>query len=191
MATERNETSRFLLKTASLKLGTDDPLGKENLMGSIATFTNLNLRTIVGFDMYEKYDTFNLNIEYIANGKSTDGYLNDLLIPYVDIQVSGLNFINSTYNFALKSTTNICTMCVYEFPSSSTSTGDPWNQSHLINYTNLTGADFAKPNGENFDLTISFATLDTGKNETVVSLKSFPDMNYMFVITGVKRKKPH
>jgi hypothetical protein len=79
-----------------------DPLsstqvGSSNNIRSLYSWNNLNLRTILG-DMYDKYTSFNLCLEYIGTSypiipnstTNTDNLA-------INIKMTGFNFINSTY----------------------------------------------------------------------------------------------
>ena len=174
-----NRTARVLLRTDLLALDTTNAYGTSNAMATIVTFTNLNLKTIMGFEMYEAFDTFNLSIENISNAGKPDTYLNTTNDPYAEIRLSGLNFLNSTYDHNTNCLANRTSMCIYEFPPVST-------YYNSIRYVNLAGSDFAK-SSDIIDLTISLVQPSNGLE--VINIASYPDMSYMFVIRGVTKSR--
>lgn len=173
-----NRTARLLLKTKFLALEFSNAYGISNSMATTVTFTNLNLKTIMGFEMYEAFDTFNLSIENISNAGKADVYMNSTNDPYAEIQLSGLNFLNSTYDHKTNNLTNKTSMCIYEFPP----TPSLYNS---IRYVNLAGSDFAKTS-EVIDLTISLVQ-PSNSLEVMTAISSYPDMSYMFVIRGITK----
>jgi hypothetical protein len=90
---------------ASLVLRTDDAVSNNVLTSH--TWNNINLRTLMGNDMYDKYDLFMLKpilIATAANPPSIWGNSTDDRITVLNIQ--GLPFVNNTYNVSTLTTTS-------------------------------------------------------------------------------------
>lgn len=86
------------------------------------TFKNVNLRAIVGNDIFDKYDYFNIRIAGMV------AYMNNLplmLLGTVDgtsymcvrVFMSGPNFINNTYDIKRKTNTGSCCIAYYNLNS--------------------------------------------------------------------------
>lgn len=142
-------------------------------------FLNINLRTIIGNDMFNKYDTFNISLQSIFSGATSSTYLNQNADSFVNIVMSGLPFLNSTYDYITKNNTSETHLVTYEFPLKA-----DFTQSNVFYYTNKHSgsADFQRPSG-NVDINIRLASVIT--NEKAFSLNPFPQMNFFFTITGV------
>ena len=82
------------------------------------TFYNVNLKTIIGNDIYEKYDYFNIRISgLIATGSIVPLMLGGTLdgTSYLCLKVflSGLNFINNTYDTRTQTNSGSCCINYY------------------------------------------------------------------------------
>ena len=70
------------------------------------TWKNINLRMLMGNDIYDKYETFNLYLYQITQGQGlSPGNTSSGSNGCVDIKIKGLSFLNNTYN----TTTNLNT----------------------------------------------------------------------------------
>ena len=84
------------------------------------TWNNINLRTVLG-DMYDKYDTFNLCLNTVSTAIAGGiGAPNDN--TNVTMLLSGLPFINQTYNTAYLSNTSQTVLCTFQFVQNATTT---------------------------------------------------------------------
>lgn len=121
------------------------------------TFYNVNLRGIVGNDIFDKYDYFNVRISgivaYMAN-------LPLMLLGTIDgtsymccrVFLSGLNFINNTYNIKNKTNTGSCCIAYYNLNSNSSSPNQALSFDESYIYT--------IKKTECFNLTFSYLTMD-------------------------------
>ena len=100
-------------RTASLVLNsyaaTSTNTGKTSL-----TWSNINLRTLLG-DMFDKYETFNLCLNTIHTGLPPAIFTTTADDANVIMKVSGIPFINNTYNTGTKTNTNSSVICTYQF----------------------------------------------------------------------------
>jgi len=93
--------------------------GSMNSKSSSITWNNINLRVLLG-DMYDKYDVFNICLNTISTSQANtiDAYPDS---RNVNIKISGLPFINQTYNVKTGSNSNSTTIATFNFvPSNST-----------------------------------------------------------------------
>lgn len=147
-----------LVENASLVLRTFDILqnntvaATDNAIGTIAgnnayiTWKNINLRQVIGQNMYEKYDKFNLCLSCYAMRPPANvvqtAYRN------ASIWISGLNWSNQSYNILTKSNTVDTCFGVVTFSAIAT---DP----AILSLTNAV-ATFNKPSNEIVNITIEF-----------------------------------
>lgn len=80
------------------------------------TWNNINLRVLLGEDVYCKYNIFKLTLTSISTSSKSAEYLNNEDASQVNVNISGLQFINGTYSH--KSQTNItsCSLITHAFP---------------------------------------------------------------------------
>jgi len=121
------------------------------------TFKNVNLRAIVGNDIFDKYDYFNMRVAGMV------AYMNNLplmLTGTIDgtsymccrVFMSGPNFINNTYNIKRKTNTGSCCIAYYNLNSNSS------NPRQALSYDESYIYTIKKT--ECFDITISYLTMD-------------------------------
>ena len=106
---------------AQLVLRGCDLLVANSTAGSVSTgnlnftWTNINLRTVLG-PLYDKYDEFYLTLKYIATGANPKSFLTadncNLLL-----NISGLPFLNQTYNQPRNCNGTTAIVGAYLFPT--------------------------------------------------------------------------
>ena len=167
------QSARLVLRTSDIQSGVD---GTTNTNYSQYTFNNINLRTVLG-DMYDKYDTFNLCLNSIYSNPCSstlgaDGSGNDLSLF---IKLSGLPFINQTYDIYNKCNTDSTTIACINFVRNSPLT-------EL--YYNSSSNTFGK-NQELVNLTFTYNRI---KDDAIPSSSvNYPFMIYVFDIIGIPR----
>ena len=116
----QSECACFHLNTTDISTSTDvyNQYGSINANRNDITWNNVSLRTILGNDMYNKYDKFNIKLCSIMHSEPT-------LIPSstsvnlnLQINIGGLPFSNCTYN--TKSDNNLVTCSIGSFQLTST-----------------------------------------------------------------------
>ena len=82
---------------ASLNYPFQNDIGSINNLRTEMTWFNINLRNIIGEKLFNKYEVFNLKLSAISNPNiATFGSLaNDSCVTFY---ISGLNWLNSSYN---------------------------------------------------------------------------------------------
>jgi hypothetical protein len=163
---------------ASQDATTSTQIGTCNNIRSLYTFNNLNLRTVLG-NMWDKYSSFNLCLEYIGTSyppMSGINILNDDLA--VNIKMSGFNFINSTYE--IKNNCNVSNIVLCPFLFSNTT---PTNL-YLSNASQYT---FLK-NNDIFNINIEYERIIDSKKplngSPTLSNIPYPHMVFIFKIFG-------
>ena len=103
----------LVLKTNVLPMdGTTNAYGTLNSINTIFTWTNINLRTLLG-DMFDKYDRFLLLLQNISNASPTATPGTAVDDRAFLINMSGLSFINSNYVQKFQSNTGSVFICSY------------------------------------------------------------------------------
>ena len=140
----------LVLKTNVLPMdGTTNSYGTSNSMNTIFTWTNINLRTLLG-DMFDKYDRFLLLLQNISNCSPTlapGSATNDKCFL---INMSGLSFINSNYVQKFQLNTGSVIICPYLMSGTNA-------QSQL--YNNFAVAPFIKQN-DIVNITINYTRIE-------------------------------
>ena len=103
------------MENTTLVLRTFD--ANTSLQNTYYVWENINLRNLMG-NMYDKYEKFNLCLTSISstNANATLGTL--LEDTMVVANISGLPFINQTYNTKTGNNTNTATLCSFQFQRS-------------------------------------------------------------------------
>ena len=119
--------------------------GSTNAKLSSMTWNNINLRTVLG-DMYDDYDLFNICLNTIST--STTNLITDSFDDNknVAIEISGLPFINQTYNVKNSCNSNSTVIGTFNFID---------NQGKTQNYNSNNIATFGKSQ-EQCNLTIEY-----------------------------------
>jgi hypothetical protein len=191
------ESAILVLRTSDLTLGGANVRGiKDSYNVSPFTWKNINLRTLLG-TMYDKYDLFNLNLLQVSNGGmaltgnqyhlSADPNNNTVVM-----QISGLPFINNTYNTTTQHNTNTTTLTNYAFGNLTTISGSTITtvlQPGLMQLQTCQGNTFGKSLLA-ADITIIYKRIIDNEMITVDGTTTtglFPEVMFMFSITGIPK----
>ena len=138
------------------------------------TWYDINLRNIVGNNMYEKYDKFNISLNTIAmSSQATNTSMTvDPRILY--IKCSGLPWISS-YNSSNAST--YATLNVIQIPITPSVT-------YLNNINNPQILTFSK-NTENVNINIVLHSIELDNFDIYLSDQLFGHFSFLFSISGV------
>ena len=169
------------LQNASLVLNTNS--GKDSSTGSIKsshTWYNVNMRTLLG-DMYDKYDLFNLCLNTVATAPSTIGFNLASKDLQVILRVSGIPFINNTYNITSNNNCNSvnCVIGTFTFVSGASTT-------QYFYGSNL--ATFGK-NQDICNITLDYIRVSDLLQPQIASSNTFPDCTFIFDIFGIDKDK--
>lgn len=170
----QNEQANFTLSTRILSAGTTNEYGTMNTQMTNFTFTNVNMRRIIG-TLWDKYNKFNLICASYGTGSVGTGLSGVQRLQW--FQISGLQFINtlSLLNTNMFSQ-GYATTPVFNPQSSNTADAE--------SFSNPIGATtFRKPESETADLT--FQLWCQNGSGTVLNAQ----MNHFtlsFIVVGVK-----
>jgi hypothetical protein len=161
----------LILKTNVLTTdGTTNAYGSGNSTLSSFTWTNINLRTLLG-DMFDKYDRYLLLLQTISQAYSAAIATND--DRSILINMSGLSFVNSTYIQKLQLNSGAVIVCPFIFLSAASV------QSQL--YNNFAVSTFIKQN-DIINISINYTRIKDDASPTT----TYPHMCFIFNIVGIE-----
>ena len=164
------ELACLVLKTNVLTTnGTTNAFGSGNSTLSSFTWTNINLRTLLG-DIFDKYDRYLLLLQNIS--QALCGTLTPADDRGVLINMSGLSFVNSTYIQKLQSNSGALIVCPFIFVASGM-------QSQL--YNNFSVSTFIKQN-DIVNISINYTRIKDDAAPTT----TYPHMTFIFNIVGIE-----
>ena len=164
------ELACLVLKTNVLTTnGTTNAFGSGNSTLSSFTWTNINLRTLLG-DMFNKYDRYLLLLQNISQALA--GAISTVDDKAILINMSGLSFVNSTYIQKLQSNSGGLIVCPFIILASGV-------QSLL--YNNLPVSTFIKQN-DIVNISINYTRI----KDDVAPTTTMPHMCFIFNIVGLE-----
>ena len=169
-------SATLVLKTTDLTAGASNNIGIMNAFRTDMTWNNINLRILLG-DMYDKYDRFNLCLKSIAasTSQATSGTTPD--DKAILIRLSGLPFVNQTYNQA----TNTNSSSIILTPFIMLSGG-----ATFVPVTNGKQFTFSK-NQDICNIRINYTKV---VDDTIpAGTASFPTYVYIFDIYGIEKER--
>jgi hypothetical protein len=169
----QNEQANFSLTMKVLPLGGTNQYGTTNAFRTIATFTNINMRQILG-SLWDKYTKFNLICNVIAMANTSTGFSQAQRRMWWEID--GLQFINT-----LKVTTGYKQGSGYTqqfFYAASNQADSEYGEPPMSITT------FRKPETENTDLT--FTCFCSNNGGEIQSAGGIGIMTFSFSVVGVK-----
>ena len=139
------ENASLVLRSFDLNT-TEDNYGVVNSTNTVMTWKNIDLRTLLG-TMYNNYDLFNLTLNSIATSKvkqaynatasANNGYaMGDAENLATMVQISGLPFINQTYDMKTNVNKSTTLIGAFTFPNAI-----KWKHHLCINYQWLSRFD--------------------------------------------------
>lgn len=173
------ETITLLLKHSDISTNTNSVSESTNCgyweNGKQKSVWRVNLRTLLGNKMYDNNELFVIRLNQLSydsvNFPSTNKDQQLLL------KMSGLNFVNSTYDVKTGNNSQIYQMCIQNFIPS---------ESHTITYSpNVSMACFKK-GSDNVEICIELFRATTDLPAIYGGVDKFPHMVYSFDIYAVK-----
>ena len=168
------EIACLVLKTSVLPMdGSTNAYGISNAMNTSFTWTNINLRTLLG-DMFNKYDRYLLLLQNISHANS--GTMTTADDRSILINMSGLSFVNSTYNQKLQSNSGALIVCPFIFLSAA-------GVQRQI-YNNFAVSTFIKQN-DIVNISINYTRIKDDAAPTTAAT-TYPHMAFIFNIVGIE-----
>ena len=173
---EQKRSVRLVLRTSDLDID-----GNQDEFGTNFTWTNINLRSLLG-DLYNQYDYFNISLVSVSLSRcnaldaataTDDDYENRNVL----IKISGLPFINQTYDTLRKNNGTYATVAPLNIPTTAITTNQFYNNSANVITFNKS-QDLC-----NFNIAF-FRVLDDTKPSLDADTEN-PNFVFIFVITGI------
>ena len=169
----QNELANFTLTTQILSAGATNQYGTMNSTFTTFTFTNVNMRRIIG-TLWDKYNKFNLVCLTVGVGQTATAFSGAQRLLWFQIQ--GLQFINCIGTTTTSSySQGIGYTPVFRYATASTSEGDCMdNPSSMLS--------FRKPESENVDLAFQMFTANGGGTALNSQMNGF---SLTFAVVGI------
>ena len=177
-----NQTSATLvLRTADFALNDTNSVGTADQYNTNWTWSNLNLRTLLG-DMYNKYDQFALvPIRYQTSAATGVTFGTNPSDRTVSLNIAGLPFTNNNYNSALKTNSSNTIFGSVQIDNSAVGTSTSLLGGSMSTLT------FTK-NQELVNLNIYYKRLaKTGGSYDIATTAYYPDAIFIFNIYGIDK----
>ncbi len=114
---EQKRSIRLVLKTSDLTANSTTAIGQCDQYKTTFTWFNINLRNLLG-DQYNQYDYFNMTLTNMAcSAIATAVGANAHDDRIVSVKISGLPFINQTYNQPTGNNSTFATIAIYNIPT--------------------------------------------------------------------------
>ena len=170
----QNELANFTLTTQILTAGGTNEYGTMNSFFSNFTFTNVNMRRIIG-TMWDKYNKFNLVCLNVGIGSTATSLSGNQRNQFFQIQ--GLQFINCLSTTTSSSfSQSVAYTPFYRYVSANISDSDTFSVPDSL-------ISFRKPESENVDLAFQMFTANLGGAALDVQMNQF---SFTFAVVGIK-----
>jgi len=170
----QNELANFTLTTQILSAGATNEFGTMNSTFTTFTFTNVNMRRIIG-TMWDKYNKFNLVCANVGIGQTATA-LNGTQ-RFLFFQIQGLQFINCLSTTTSSSfSQSVAYTPIFRYATVSTADSDSLAVPESL-------ISFRKPESENVDLAFQLFTINGGGTAYNPQMNQF---SLTFAVVGIK-----
>lgn len=170
----QNELANFTLTTQILSAGATNTFGTMNSTFTNFTFTNVNMRRIIG-TMWDKYNKFNLVCTNVGIGQTATVLSSTQRLLWFQIQ--GLQFINCLSTTTTSSfSQSVAYTPIFRYATVSTSEGDSFASPDSL-------ISFRKPESEAVDLAFQLFTANLGGQALNLQFNQF---TITFDVIGIK-----
>jgi hypothetical protein len=170
----QNELANFTLTTQILTAGGTNEYGTMNSFFSNFTFTNVNMRRIIG-TMWDKYNKFNLVCLNVGIGSTATSLSGNQRNQW--FQIEGLQFINCLSTTTSSSfSQSVAYTPFYRYVSANISDSDTFSVPDSL-------ISFRKPESENVDLAFQMFTANQGGAALDAQMNQF---SFTFAVVGIK-----
>ena len=170
----QNELANFTLTTQILSAGTTNTFGTMNSTFTNFTFTNVNMRRIIG-TMWDKYNKFNLVCTNVGIGQTATVFSGAQ--RFLWFQIQGLQFINCLSTTTTSSfSQSVAYTPIFRYTTASTSESDSFAMPEGL-------ISFRKPESEAVDLAFQLFTANLGGLAFNLQFNQF---SLTFAVVGIK-----
>ena len=175
---EQKRSTRLVLKTSDLTANSTINIGQCDQYRQNFTWFNINLRTLLG-DQYDQYDYFNMSLVSMscsqAQSTAGQGTVDD---KTVCVKLSGLPFINQTYDQKRGNNGSVTTLTIFQIPTTAAATTLQYNNSTVNVLTFNKTQELC-----NFNIFLT-RVIDDARSAITTP---FPQFVFIFTITGVEK----
>jgi len=170
----QNELANFTLTTQILSAGTTNTFGTMNSTFTNFTFTNVNMRRIIG-TMWDKYNKFNLVCTNVGIGQTATVFSGAQ--RFLWFQIQGLQFINCLSTTTTSSfSQSVAYTPIFRYTTASTAESDSFAMPEGL-------ISFRKPESEAVDLAFQLFTANLGGQALNLQFNQF---SLTFAVVGIK-----
>jgi hypothetical protein len=170
----QNELANFTLTTQILSAGATNAFGTMNSTFTTFTFTNVNMRRIIG-TMWDKYDKFNLVCANVGVGQTATTL--SASQRFMFFQIQGLQFINCLSTTTTSSfSQSVAYTPIFRYTTASSADSDSFAVPDSL-------ISFRKPESENVDLAFQLFTVNSGGTALNSQMNQF---SLTFAVVGIK-----
>ena len=183
---EQKRSVRLVLKTSNLVYNAVSNVGTCDEFGTDFTWYNINLRLLLG-DLYNQYDYFNLSLIsiscslcYAIDTSATNTTLDtDKENKNVMVKMSGLPFINQTYNQPTGNNSGSVVLAGYSIPITATTANQFYNNASNV-------CTFNKDQ-DVCNINITFSRILDDTKPVLDADTENPQFVFIFAITGIDK----
>jgi len=169
-------TASLVLKTYDLPLNSSNNIGFCDVNRTSLTWYGINLRTLCG-DMYDDFEKFNLCLNSISSSYASNTAFIEDDDRQVLIKISGLPFINNTYDVKNGHNQLAAVIGTFSFQKGNFSSQ---------NYYNSNVVTFGK-NQDICNISITYSRIKDGVLPNDGAVYPFPQVVFIFEIFGVSQ----
>jgi hypothetical protein len=169
----QNELANFTLTTQILSAGATNAFGTMNSTFTTFTFTNVNMRRIIG-TLWDKYDKFNLVCANVGIGSTATTL--SAAQRFMFFQITGLQFINCLSTTTSSFSQSVAYTPIFRVTAASQSDSDSFAVPESL-------LSFRKPESENVDLAFQLFTVNGGGTALNLQMSQF---SLTFTVVGIK-----
>ena len=174
---EEKRSTRLVLKTSDLTVNSTTNIGQCDQYRQNFTWFNINLRTLLG-DQYDQYDYFNMSLVSMSCAQASSAAQGDVNDKIVYVKMSGLPFINQTYDQKRGNNGSVTTLTIFQIPTTAAATTLQYNNSTVNVLTFNKTQDLC-----NLNIFLT-RVIDDAKSAITMA---FPQFVFIFTITGVEK----
>ena len=175
---EQKRSTRLVLRTSDLTVNSTTSIGQCDQYRQNFTWFNINLRNLLG-DLYNQYDYFNISLVSMSSSAAAASLQGNIDDKTDYVEISGLPFVNQTYDQPTQNNHTSATLTIYQIPTSAIAATQQYNNSQINVLTFGKSQDLCNIN-------IALLRVLDNKKPTTLTIPN-PQFAFIFIITGVDR----
>lgn len=175
---EQKRSTRLVLRTSDLTANSTTAIGQCDQYRQNFTWFNINLRNLLG-DLYEQYDYFNISLVSMSSSAASATLQGNIDDKTVYVEMSGLPFVNQTYDQPSQNNHTSATLTIYQIPTTAIASTQQYNNSQINVLTFGKSQDLCNIN-------IALLRVLDNKKPTTLTIAN-PQFAFIFIITGVDK----